>query len=334
LLDVDAAASTLGVEAGRLRSAVALLAGQDRVDVSVVLPVYNEADNLVALVDRIASAAASIGTYEIVIVDDGSTDGSRELVGDFARRGLPVRGVLLSRNFGHQSALLAGMRHADGRAVVLMDADGQDPPELLATLVDRWRGGADVVYAVRRARKETAWKRAGYRVFYATLARLAEVSIPMDAGDFCLMDRRVVDVLASLPESSQFLRGLRSWVGFRQDAIEYDRPAREAGVAKYTLGKLVRLALDGIVSFSSLPLRLASILGFTSSVLGLLYLLYAVSWRLFVGHVPAGWTSLIAIVLLASGAQLIVTGVLGEYLARVYAETKRRPQYVVERVVS
>jgi dolichol-phosphate mannosyltransferase len=201
----------------------------------------------------------------------------------------------------------------------------------LPTLIEKWHEGNDVVYAVRRNRKESWWKRGAYAAFYRILYRLAELRIPANAGDFCLMDRRVVDTLRTLPETSQFIRGLRTWVGFTQVGVDYDRPARVAGEPKYTLRRLFRLAIDGLFGFSSAPLRLASYLGFITSLLGLAYLGFALAARLFGNGVPAGWTSVIAIVLLVGGAQLIVIGVLGSYLARVYDETKRRPPYVVAR---
>jgi dolichol-phosphate mannosyltransferase len=301
------------------------------VRLSVVMPVFNELDNLNAILDRIISVLEPAGPFEIVIVDDGSTDGSLELAVKRHDADERIRVLGLSRNFGHQSALLAGLDCARGRGVILMDADGQDPPEVLPSMIERWDDGADVVYGIRRNRQEASWKRSAYWLFYRFLHRAADLSIPPDAGDFCLMDRKVVDALGSLNESSQYLRGLRSWVGFEQTGVEYDRPARVAGEAKYTLRKLVRLALDGIVSFSALPLRLASVLGLITSMLGFLYVGFAIASRLFAGEMPRGWTSLIAIILITGGAQLIVIGVLGEYVARVYGETKRRPHYIVDK---
>jgi dolichol-phosphate mannosyltransferase len=213
-----------------------------------------------------------------------------------------------------------------------MDADLQDPPELLPTLVAKWREGNDVVFAVRRKRKEGRLKRAGYFLFYRLLRRLSEVDLPVDSGDFCLMDRKVVDALKSLPESNRFLRGLRGWVGFRQVGVEYDRPARLRGESKYTLRKLVRLAVDGLLAFSSVPLRLASVLGFLTTIAAVLYLLVAIAAKVFGGTVPAGWTSIIFVQLILGGVQLLMIGVVGEYLASTYQEAKRRPTYVVRAV--
>jgi len=297
-------------------------------DLSVVVPVLNEADGITPLLDRIAVALDGLA-FEVIVVDDGSTDGTAAILAARSATDPSLRVITFTRNFGHQAALLAGMRAARGAGVVLMDADGQDPPELLPELVARWRDGVEVVYAVRRRRKASLWHRMAYAAFYRLLRRMAELPIPPDVGDFCLMDRKVVDAVCSLPESTRFIRGLRSWVGFRQEGIEYERPAREHGETSYSFTKLCRLALDGLLSFSVMPLRVASIIGFATSTAGVLYLAYAVISRILVGDVPAGWTSVICVVLLLGGAQLVVTGMLGEYLARVYTETKRRPAYVI-----
>jgi dolichol-phosphate mannosyltransferase len=298
--------------------------------ISVVVPVYNEEENLPVLYDRLVAVLRPLGSYEIVFVDDGSRDGSAGIVGDLERRDAGVRLVSFSRNFGHQAALSAGLDHARGRAVVLMDADLQDPPELLPRLVEQWERGYQLVYAVREARDEGPVKRATAHLFYRALRAAAEVDIPVDTGDFCLMDRQVVDELCRLPEQNRFLRGLRSWVGFRQTGVPYERPARHAGDVKYTARKMVKLAVDGMLAFSSLPLRLASYLGFLTAAAGLGYLGVAVTDRL-TGQTTSGWASLVALILVVGGAQLIVTGVLGSYVARIYDETKRRPMYVVDR---
>jgi glycosyltransferase involved in cell wall biosynthesis len=333
-LDLEDGARRVGLTAAELRAELMRAAEDARSPsphprISVVLPVYNEIDNLPVVLDRLIATLTPVGAFEIILVDDGSSDGSLALAIERAESDDEVVVLQLSRNFGHQSALLAGLDHARGDAVVLMDSDGQDPPELLPELISKWEEGNHVVYAVRRNRKERWWKRASYAAFYRMLDRLAELHIPQDVGDFCLMDRRVVNALKDLPESSQFIRGLRSWVGFRQVGVEYDRPARLQGEPKYTFRRLVRLAINGLVAFSSAPLRLASYLGILVSLLGLLYLGFALAVRLYAGNVPAGWTSVIAIVLLVGGAQLIVIGVLGSYLARVYDESKRRPAYVI-----
>lgn len=307
---------------------------EPRVVVSVVVPAYNEEENLEALWERLRSVLDELGPGELVLVDDGSRDRTWELIQRLAASDPRVRGVRLSRNFGHQAALSAGMAEARGEAVCFMDADLQDPPELLHELVRQWREGNQVVYAIRATRKEALPKRAAYRAFYRLYKRLANIDVPLDSGDFALLDRQVVDEILALPEHNRFLRGLRSWVGFRQVGVAYDRDARHAGRPKYTLRSLFRLALDGLVSFSAAPLRLASLLGVLVALAGAAYVGFAVAHRLLAGDVPQGWTSIIAVVLLVGGMQLIVIGVLGEYLARVYDETKGRPNYLVAETTS
>ncbi|HKZ78481.1 MAG TPA: glycosyltransferase family 2 protein [Pyrinomonadaceae bacterium] len=299
--------------------------------VSLVFPVYNERENLDALVSRVHPVLESAchGSFEVIFVDDGSRDGSSEWLDDINARDTRYKTIHFSRNFGHQAALQAGLDAARGSGVVLMDADLQDPPELLSTFIEKWLEGYDVVYAVRKKRKEPAWKRFAYLTFYRTMSLIAEIDTPLDAGDFCLMDRRVVDTLVGLRERNRFLRGLRSWVGFKQIGIEYDRYARNAGEPKYTLRKLIALALSGYIGFSSMPLRLAAWLGVTSATAGFFLAIWVVLSKLIVPHVPQGWASIIAAVLLASGVQLIILGIIGEYLGRVYNEVRQRPLYVV-----
>ncbi len=336
-LDEGAAAQLADMAPDHFRAFVAIAglpqpAAEEPPVISAVLPVFNERDNLHPLYERLAPVLERVGPYEIVFVDDGSSDDSAAIVLELRAKNPAVKLVQLTRNFGHQAALWAGVEHARGSAVVLMDSDLQDPPELVDDFVRAWRDGNEVAYAVRMQRKESPVKRAGYFLFYRGFRALAEVNMPVDSGDFCLMDRRVVDALKVLPERNRFLRGLRSWVGYRQIGITYERPARFAGDAKYTMRRLVRLAMDGLLSFSSFPLRLASYLGFLTAGAGVIYLMVAVVARLFAGRVPQGWTSLVAIVLIVGGIQLLVTGVLGAYLARVYDETKERPTYLVRTV--
>jgi glycosyltransferase involved in cell wall biosynthesis len=297
--------------------------------VSVVVPAYNEEENLDSLWRRLAPVLDAVGGGEVVIVDDGSADTTWAEIVRLGTEDPRVRGVRLSRNFGHQAALSAGMAHARGRAVCFLDADLQDPPELLVDLVDRWQEGNEVVYAVRRSRQEGLAKRIAYRSFYRLYRRTANIDVPLDSGDFALLDRTVVDQILALPERNRFLRGLRSWVGYRQVGIEYDRDARHAGEPKYTARQLFRLAFDGLLSFSAMPLRLASYLGILMAVAGGLYVAVAVFARVFLGGVPEGWTSIIAVVLTVGGMQLLVMGVLGEYVARIYDESKARPNFLV-----
>jgi dolichol-phosphate mannosyltransferase len=302
------------------------------VELSIILPVYNEAGNIPNLYDRICKtldAEVFSGGVEIIFVNDGSLDDSARLIAALHEKDPRVKLLTFSRNFGHQAAVSAGLDYSLGEAVVLMDADLQDPPELLADMLRRWHSGVDVVYAVRRKRKESLVKRAAYFSFYRLLRLVSDIKIPLDSGDFCLMDRKVVNQLKALPEKNRFLRGLRSWVGFTQEALEYERAARHAGDAKYTFKKLIRLALDGILSFSSFPLRLATYSGLFTCLAGVGYLGYALGMYFFIGSAPRGWTSLIALMLLIGGTQLILLGAIGEYIARIYDETKQRPSYIV-----
>ncbi len=298
---------------------------------SVVLPVYNECETLRTLESRLFQVLEGQVTksFEVVFVDDGSHDGSDQILEAFHARDPRCKVIYFSRNFGHQAALQAGLDMARGTAVALMDADLQDPPEVLKQFVDYWRQGYDIVYAVRRKRKENLLKRAAYAVFYRTLKAISTIDVPLDAGDFCLMDRRVVNVLVSLREHNRFLRGLRSWVGFKQIGIEYERDMRYSGVPKYTLRKLLGLAFSGYIGFSAMPLRLAGWVGVTAASAGFLLMSWALGTRLAGSDSPHGWTSTIAVILFLGGVQLLVLGVIGEYLSRVYDEVRQRPLYVV-----
>lgn len=306
--------------------------------ISVVIPVYNEAENIGRLFARLTAAARHWGEedYEVLVVDDGSKDASLAELANIRRIDPRWKILSFSRNFGHQVAVSAGIHYATGDAVVVMDADLQDPPEELGRFLAKWREGYHVVYAIRTKRKESAWKRLAYAAFYRILATISSIDIPLDSGDFCVMDRAVVRVLQSLPERNRFVRGLRSWSGFRQIGIEYERAARSAGAAKYTLGKLVRLALDGMLSVSSVPLKLSSWLGIGLCGLSGLLLAFVLVWRgsgvTLYGMKPSdsvGWTSLSSLVLFLSGLQFLVLGVMGEYLARLFEESKGRPPWVI-----
>jgi dolichol-phosphate mannosyltransferase len=301
-------------------------------ELSVVVPFYNERENVRELHRRLSQSLENLKiSYELVFVDDGSRDETPELI-DALQRDDPRLTVLhLSRNFGHQPALTAGIERAQGRAVMLLDGDLQDPPEVIGRFVEMWRTGFDVVYAVRTRRKEGPLKKAGYFVFYRLLNAVSDLDIPLDSGDFCLMDRKVVDALKGLPEQSRFVRGLRTFVGFRQIGLEYERDARAAGTPKYTLSSLMRLAADGLVSFSSYPLRLVTYLGLLTG-LGALAMIAWVLYDAFVRHsAPRGWASLSAIVLLIGSVQLICLGIIGEYVRLIFQETKGRPAYILRR---
>ena len=303
---------------------------------SVGIPVYNEQEVIPELLDRLLPVLDRIdgGPHEVVFVDDGSTDGSRELLEQAVTRDSRIRVVVLSRNFGHQAALGAALDYASGDAVVLMDADLQDQPEVIPQFVAHYLAGADVVFARRTTREGGLILRAAYRVFYRIIAALSDIKLPLDTGDFALLGAPVVAALRQLPEHERYLRGLRAWVGFKQVGIDVDRKARAAGRPKYTTWKLVKLAVDGICSFSILPLRAAAIAGLIAIAASVIFALFALYRRLAVGHVPVGFTASLLIMTFLSGTQLLFLGVIGEYLGRVYGEAKGRPQYVVARVSS
>jgi dolichol-phosphate mannosyltransferase len=273
------------------------------------------------------------GPHEIVAIDDGSHDGTLAALESFAARDARLVIVSLSRNFGHQAAIGAGLDHATGDVVVVMDGDGQDPPSAIPRLLAEHARGFDVVYARRVARKEGALKRAAYYIFYRLVALLSEPRLPLDTGDFALLSRRVVEAIKSAPERHRYLRGLRTWVGFRQTGIPVERAARAAGQSKYGGRALVRLAFDGIFAFSVVPLRAAAILGVVAVVLSFLFAAYSLYARLFLDQSPRGFTALIIAIVFLAGVQLFFLGIIGEYLGRVYEETKGRPLYVVSKVV-
>lgn len=301
-----------------------------RPTVSVVIPIFNEEETLEKLYQRLHTVLEGLGeSYEVIFVNDGSRDGSERMLREFHRRSPQFKTINFSRNFGHQVAVTCGLDHAQGEAIIAMDGDLQDPPEVLPDLIARWREGYEVVYAVRQARKENVVKRAAYKAFYWILNRVSYLDIPLDSGDFSLIDRRVVEVLRSMPERNRFVRGLRTWAGFRQIGYEYARDARYAGHSKYSLGKLLKLAFDGLVSYSYVPLRLVSNVGLLVSASALGYMGYLLMARLF-GDAPiAGWTSTVVIQLFLGGVQLLSLGVIGEYVGRIFEEVKQRPHYIV-----
>ena len=310
---------------------VRILSARDiEITVSVVLPIFNEEETIPELYHRLTSTLHHLEcSYELIFVNDGSSDQSLALLSRLAAQDPHVRVIGFSRNFGHQIAISAGLDHSRGRAVILMDSDLQDPPEVIPRFVEKWRHGYDVVYAVRRKRKEGWLKRTAYALFYRTMKAVAEIEVPLDAGDFCLLDRRVVDVLVGLPERNRFLRGLRSWIGFSQVGIEYERDGRQHGVSKYTVTKLVRLALAGYIGFSSVPLRVAIWCGFVSSLLGFALILWVIVTKVMAIPSPRGWASNIAVALFLGGVQLLMLGVVGEYISRIYDEVRGRPLYII-----
>ncbi|MBI5368934.1 MAG: glycosyltransferase family 2 protein [Planctomycetes bacterium] len=303
------------------------------VELSVVIPVYNSAAIFPELYRRLnAALAGAVSSFEIVAVCDGCRDASYDVIARTAATDPRVRGIDLSRNFGHQAAVTAGLDAAAGTWVGVIDDDLEDPPEVLAQMLAQARTGFDVVYGIRRSRRRALPYRILYRVFYRVLGLMVDIRIPHDAGDFCVMSGQVVRVLRSLPESNRYLRGLRAWSGFRQTGLEYDREARAAGESGYTLRHYVRLALDAIFSFSYLPLKLASIAGITIALVSFAIGAWVV-WAKLQGEIRdvPGWASVFVAVLFFSGIQLLGIGIIGEYVARIYDEVKRRPTYVVAR---
>jgi len=325
----------------KLESLVDECARPNRFCLSVVIPCFNEEHVLSLTYHRLIEALDSKDfRLQIIFVDDGSTDNTAELLASFAKDDPRISIMQLSRNFGHQAAISAGLAHADGDAVVIMDADLQDPPEIVVQMIEKWLDGADVVYGVRTKRKEPFLKRVGYSFYYRAFQRLSNIDSPIDAGDFSLVDRRVLNVVMGLPEKNRFFRGLRAWSGFRQVGIEYERHARAAGGSKYPLRKLIGLAKDGIFNFSTVPLTGVFYLGLLMSSLAFATLLFVLVLRIF--NIPIfgmrasdvqGFSTTILTVLLIGGIQLVSTGVLGEYIGRIYNETKGRPTYVIRNKV-
>ena len=300
--------------------------------ITIVVPFLNEKENLPVLLERVAGAFAGRGEdWELMLVDDGSTDGSAEWAVEQAKAHGHVRVLRLSRNFGHQLAITAGLDRADGDAVVVMDADLQDPPETIPAMIEKWREGHEVVYAVRRSRAGETWMKKFLAArFYRVFRRLAKVDVPMDAGDFRLVDRCVVDALKEMRELHRFMRGLTCWVGFRQGAVEYDRAARFAGETKYPVWKSARLAFDAITSFSASPLRWIAVMGLGVCAVAVAWVLYVMALAMFHPEsLEKGWASLIAVMVFLGGVQLVSIGMLGQYVSRIFEEGKRRPLYLV-----
>lgn len=301
--------------------------------ISIVIPCYNEEEVIqetIRQLEAFASQAAPLKT-EFVFVDDGSSDRTFEQLKEFAGRNVNVRVIRFARNFGHQIAVTAGIDMTSGDAVVVIDADLQDPLSLIHEMIEKWKAGYDVVYGTRTEREgETFFKLATSRLFYRLMNRMSDIAIPLDAGDFRLMSRKIVDVLKVMPERDRFIRGMVSWVGFKQISIPYKRAPRFAGVSKYPLRKMLHFAMNGFLSFSYKPLQFAIGLGMFASFLSLIGIVYSVYSRLFLDTWVKGWTALMTAILFLGGVQLLCVGVLGEYVGRIYNEIKRRPLYVVK----
>ncbi len=303
----------------------------DCVTYSIVVPLFNEETVIRYTYKRLKEVMESCeGKYELIFVDDGSRDKTSLIIKELLNRDNSIKLIELSRNFGHQIAITAGIDYSSGKAVVIIDGDMQDPPELIPFMIEKWREGFDVIYGKRLSRKgESLFKRASASLFYRLLELISNIAIPPDVGDFRLIDIKVVDVMRRLREKNRYVRGLISWAGFRQCSIEYEREKRHGDRSKYTLPKMTGFALDAIVSFSFKPLRLASYLGFFTSLVGFIYFINVLYQKFFTDTTVRGWTSLISINLIFNGIILIILGIMGEYIGRNYDETKNRPLYVV-----
>lgn len=300
--------------------------------ISIVVPMYFEEAVASQCHERLTSVMAELGPsfgYELIYVNDGSQDRTPQILNDIAAADRHVRVIHFSRNFGHQNAVTAGILHARGEAVVLIDADLQDPPELIPEMIARWQEGFEVVYATRSARAgESAFKRRTAEWYYRLLDHLSDTPIPRNTGDFRLMDRKVVEAFRQMPEKNKFIRGMVSWIGFRQTALPYERQQRLAGETHYTLQKMVKLAMDGILSFSTRPLKLVTGLGAATVLISFAVLLYALIQK-FRGNTDAGWASLMTAITFFAGVQLVSLGIIGEYIGRIYDESKNRPSYII-----
>jgi dolichol-phosphate mannosyltransferase len=310
-----------------------IVMSNDEIVLSVAVPVFNERESLPELHRRVTEVMSSQSDpWELILIDDGSTDGSREWIGELAQTDAHVHPVIFARNFGHQIAVTAGLDACRGQAIVIMDADLQDPPEVIPELVDKWREGYEVVYAVRAEREGETWfKKMTAALFYRMINRITDVDIPLDTGDFRLMDRQVIDVLTSMREKHRFPRAMVAWVGFRQTGVEYERAARFAGETKYPFSKMLRLAINAITGFSYFPLQIATYLGFASAGLSILAIPLVILLRLIGNEAFFGQASTLIAVLFLGGVQLISLGILGEYIGRLYDEAKGRPLYITRK---
>lgn len=302
---------------------------------SFIVPIYNEEEIIAELYHRLSAVMNRMdGLVELILINDGSRDRSLQLLRDLHQKDLRICYLSFARNFGHQIAVTAGLNFARGQVIVILDADLQDPPELIPDMVEKWRQGYQVVYAQRTQRLKEGWfKRFTAYCFYRILKKLADVEIPIDTGDFCLMDRQIVDILNSMPERTRYIRGLRSWVGFQQTAIRFERNPRFAGEVKYTFSKSLALAINGLVSFSIVPLRLSTYLGLVAAAAAIFMALLVLYWRLFVPHSPlTGFTIILMAIFFLGSVQLVSVGILGEYIGRIYEEVKARPLYTLAEV--
>ncbi|WP_009634308.1 glycosyltransferase family 2 protein [Synechocystis sp. PCC 7509] len=302
---------------------------------SFIIPIYNEEETISEMYRRMSAVMDRMdGIVELILINDGSRDRSLQLLRDLHNKDSRVCYLSLARNFGHQIAVTAGLNFATGQLVVILDADLQDPPELIPDMVEKWKQGYQVVYAQRTQRRQEGWfKRFTAYSFYRLLKKLADVDIPTDTGDFCLLDRKVVEVLNAMPERNRYIRGLRSWIGFRQTAIRFERDPRFAGEVKYTFRKSLALAINGLVSFSTVPLRISTYVGLLAAIASILMALLVLYWRIFVPNSPlTGFTIVLMATFFLGAVQLVSIGILGEYIGRIYEEVKGRPLYTLAEV--
>lgn len=306
--------------------------------ISIVIPAYNEEEVLNKLIERLAILINNTPKYEfeVIFVNDGSQDKTLEILEEIAQKEKRLKILSFSRNFGHQAAVTAGIKYVTGDAVVIIDADLQDPPELIPQMIELWEQGNEVIYGKRKKRKgESAFKLLSAKMFYKTLNALSDVEIPKDTGDFRLVDRKVINVINQMPEHNKFLRGLFSWVGFKQYAFEYERQERKAGKTKYPFKKMKKLASDGIISFSTKPLKMLGGIGIISIIISIGILIYSlISYALKLNNLAPGWTSIMVTVTFLGGIQLLSVWIMSEYIARIYDETKQRPEYIIDKKIN
>lgn len=306
--------------------------------ITLIIPMYFEEKIVNECYNRIKSVLNKIEKYEneIIFINDGSRDKTLELLEEIARKDEKVKIISFSRNFGHQAAVTAGLKEATGDAIIIMDADMQDPPELIPQMIALWEEGNDVIYGKRKKRKgESAFKILSAKMFYKTLNALSDTEIPKDTGDFRLVDKKIVDVINQMPEHNKFLRGLFSWIGYKQVPFEYERQERIAGKTKYPLKKMMHLASDGIISFSTKPLKILGVIGFISVMISIIILIYAlISFAFKLNNLSAGWTSIMVTITFFAGVQLVSLWVISEYIGRIYDETKQRPQYIIDKKIN
>jgi len=304
----------------------------DKCDIAFVVPLYNESAVFAHLTERLNKIMDKSNlSINVVLIDDGSTDNTSDLITQVALEDKRYIGILLSRNYGHQIALSAGLKEAQAsQGLMIIDGDLQDPPELFFEFYEHFKNGYDVVYAIRKKRKESFFKRMAYYIFYRIMRKIASINIPLDSGDFSLISRRVVESINSMPEESRYIRGMRSWVGFKQIGVEYERQERLAGESKYSLSMLTKLAYNGIFNFSEYPIKFIQKIGFTAALIAFIYFVTIVIKKFFWGSVPEGFTSLLFMIIFFSGIQLIAVGVIGEYVLRIFFQVKNRPLFFIK----